>query len=137
MKDKVGYQIGTANNLPMNEEGIVNLIISSINWQENEGPCIIFVDEPFYRFLIRTGIDIIYHDIIPLPPDASSDEVAQYIDSMFPVEIHRVKNLHRGGMERNEIKEYMNMVPLPIQEKWDSLLMNEEMILSLSQVNSN
>ena len=137
MKDKIGYQVGLASQLPVNEAGFVNLIASSINWQDNNGPCVIFVDEPFYRFLVRTNIEMIYHDIIPLPEDADIESALSYIQGVFPVEIFPVENIHKGRMERHEINEYMSMIPDQIKDNWNEMLMNEEMILSLSQVNSN
>lgn len=126
-----------AHQLPVNEEGFVNLIISSINWQDNFGPCVIFVDEPFYRFLVRTNIEMIYHDIIPLPEGADMEDSLAYIEDMFPVEIFPIENIHKGPMERIQINEYKDMIPDEIKNNWNEMLMNEEMILSLSQVNSN
>jgi hypothetical protein len=137
MKEKVGYQIGIASQLPLNESAIMNMIISALEWQEMYGPIIIFVDEPFYRFLFRTKIESIYHDVIPIPVEVNMDEAIEYANKMFPVEIYPIENINAKQMDRDAINEYMKTIPKEISDNWLGMLMNEEMILSLSQLNSN
>lgn len=133
MKDKVGYQIGLKSHLPLGEGGVLNLILSALNWQEDFGPAIIFVDAAFYRFMARTGIEDLYHDIIPLPEDANMDDAMDVVKAFFPVEIFAIPNLQAEKLTRNEIDMYISQLPEDIKTKWPDLLMNEEMILSLRQ----
>lgn len=137
MKDRIGYQIGLASNLPLGEAGMIDLIISALDWQESSGPCVIFVDEAFYRFLVRTKIEDIYQDIIPLPEDADFDVAIQYVKHFFPSEIFPVEMNNFKKLTRSEIEYYMKAIPEDIKNRWPDLLNNEELILSLTQTNPN
>lgn len=133
MKDKIGYQIGLQSHLPLGEGGMLNLIISSLKWQEEFGPAIIFVDADFYRFMARTGIEDLYHDIIPFPEDTDMDSAMDMAKAFFPTEIFPIPNLTEKKLTRKEVDMYIAQLPDDIKIKWPDLLMNEEMILSLRQ----
>ncbi len=137
VKEKIGYQIGLGRNLPLGEAGMIDLIISTLDWQEENGPCVIFVDEPFYRFLVRTKIEDIYQDIIPLPEDADVDVAMQYVRQFFPIEIFPVEMNNFQKLSREDVNYYMKAIPEDIRTRWPDLLNNEELILSLTQINSN
>jgi len=137
VKDKIGYQIGLSSSLPLGQGGMIDLIISALDWQDAHGPCVIFVDEPFYRFLLRTNIEDIYQDIIPLPEGADVDVAMEYVKHFFPSEIHPVPMNDFKNLSKSEVEYYMKAIPDDIKNRWDDLLMNEDLILSLSQVNSN
>lgn len=136
MKDKVGYQIGLSSQLPLNESGILGMIVSALDWQDSKGPTIIFVDEGFYRFLLRSRIEIIYHDILPIPNDSTLEEAHNIANGVFPVEIFPIENTLEANLSREEINAYIESIPEEIRDGWPEMLMNEEMILSLSQSNS-
>lgn len=132
MRDQVGYQIGLSCHLPLRESGMINLIVSALSWQEEKGPCAIFVDEDFYRFLLRTDIESIYQDVIALPADIDEESVDNIVKAMFaPVEMKKILNILPEKMTREEVARYLDMVPEDIRNRWDDMLMNEEMILSL------
>jgi hypothetical protein len=137
VKDKIGYQIGLASSLPLGEVGMIELIVSALEWQETSGPCIIFVDEPFYRFLLRTKIEDIYQDVIPLPEGSDMDVAMQYVRQIFPIEPTRVPSGYINASKRSEVDSHLNDIPEDIKERWQDMLLNEEMILSLSQLNPN
>lgn len=121
----------------MNESAILNMIISAMWWEESYGPIVIFVDEPFYRFMVRTNMDVLYHDIIPLPEEIEQDSIPDYANGMFDTKLYQIENIHQGQMNRESIKEYLENIPKEISNNWLDMLMNEEFILSLSQLNSN
>lgn len=132
MREQVGYQIGLSSQLPLRESGMINLIVSALSWQEEKGPCVIFVDEEFYRFLLRTDIESIYQDVIGLPDDVDEESANSFAKAMFnPVEVKKILNILPEKMTREEVARYLDMVPGDIKNRWDDMLMNEEMILSL------
>jgi hypothetical protein len=137
MKEKIGYQIGLQSQLPLGEGGMINLVVSSLNWQENYGPAIIFVDAGFYRFMMRTGIEDIYHDIIPLPENADMEMAMEIVKEFFPVEIFAIPNLQEKKLSRKDIDTYIIGLPDDLKNRWPDLLMNEEIILSLQQTVNN
>ncbi len=121
----------------MNESAILNMIVSAMGWEESYGPIIIFVDEAFYRFMVRTNMDVLYHDIIPLPLEIEQDSIPDYANGMFDTKVYPIENIHQGQMDRGTINKYLESIPKEISNNWLDMLMNEEFILSLSQVNSN
>jgi hypothetical protein len=56
---------------------------------------------------------------------------------MFDTKLYQIENIHQGQMNRESIKEYLENIPKEISNNWLDMLMNEEFILSLSQLNSN
>lgn len=132
MKDRIGFQIGLSQQLPMNESRMLSLIMGSLDWQEKNGPSIIFVDEPFYRFLYRTGIEEIYQDIIPIPIDVDSyDDAYQVALGLFPCKIYEINNEVYLAGDKESVEAQREELPSPIKEKWHEMLMNEDFILSL------
>jgi len=132
MKNKVGYQIGTKEYLPISECLMLCYAASSVSWQEGRGPCIIFVDEPFYMFLQRTGLEDLYQDIIPIPVDMETEEeIDEYARVMFDGMAEKVeaKNLYiedRAIMNINK-----KFLPPDLAEKWEELVVQEQFILGL------
>jgi hypothetical protein len=82
-------------------------------------------------------MDVLYHDIIPLPEEIEQDSIPDYANGMFDTKLYQIENIHQGQMNRESIKEYLENIPKEISNNWLDMLMNEEFILSLSQLNSN
>jgi hypothetical protein len=134
MEKKLGYQIGLESGLPMGESKMLSLINECLDWQSFKGPCIIFVDEPFYSFLFRTGIDELYQDIIPLPNEIKTEEAAiEYALGFLPCDMYKIEE----QIIPNDpliIAAQKAILPENIQEKWHDILMNEMLILSLHNI---
>lgn len=136
MRNHIGYQVGITEDLPLREAGMINLIVSAVRWQEEQGPCAIFVNEEFYRFLVRTEIDTIYQDLIGLPEGIEFESAVAYGKAFFdPYPCEYVASRLPDVMTREEINANMAMIPEQIRERWEEMLLNEEMILSLGQHN--
>jgi hypothetical protein len=137
MEKKLGYQLGLESRLPMGELETLSLVNECLDWQLFKGPCIIFVDEPFYRFLVRTGIDEIYQDIIPLPEDIKTEEEAiEYALMILPCDMYKIED----KLIPNDplvIADQKAKLPENIQKKWHDIIMNEMLILSLHNIPQN
>lgn len=128
--------MGITENLPFREAEMINLIVSAVKWQEEEGPCAIFVNEDFYRFLIRTEIDTVYQDLIGLPEGIDFESAVAYGKAFFePYRCSYITDRLPKIMTREEINENMALVPEQIRDRWEEMLLNEEMILSLGHHN--
>ena len=133
----LGYQIGLESELPLSEPKLLSLINECLSWQSLKGPCIIFVDEPFYRFLVRTGIDEIYQDILPLPQDVKTEEEAvAYALMALPCDMYKIE-IESMPNTLDSIAARKATLPENIQEKWHDILMNEMLILSLHNIPQN
>lgn len=137
MRNDIGYQVGVGEMLPFNEASMLNLILSALFWQEERGPCVIMVDEKFYIFLLRTGIETIYQDIIPILTEMDTiADADNYAESIFDGQkLYKVPDLYSAPMDKADIGRLLELLPPDIQERWETLLMNEELILSLGQKN--
>jgi hypothetical protein len=134
MEKKLGYQIGIESGLPMGESKLLSLINECLDWQSFKGPCVIFVDEPFYRFLVRTGIDELYQDIIPLPDEVKTEEEAiEYALMLLPCDMYKIE-AQTTTNDPLVIAAQKEKLPENIQEKWHDILMNEMLILSLHNI---
>jgi len=137
MEKKLGYQIGLESSLPMGESKMLSLVNECLDWQSLKGPCIIFVDEPFYRFLVRTGFDEIYQDIIPLPNDVKTEEEAiEYALLILPCDMYKIE-VQSVPNDPLIIAAQKAILPQNIQKKWQDILMNEMLILSLHNIPQN
>ncbi len=116
----------------MNESKMLALIMGSLDWQEKNGPSVIFVDEPFYRFLCRTGIEEIYQDIIPIPLEVDTyDDAYKVALGLFPCKIYEINTDVYLADNKDDVHAQREELPSPIKEKWHEMLMNEDFILSL------
>ena len=121
----------------MGESKMLSLVNECLDWQSLKGPCIIFVDEPFYRFLVRTGFDEIYQDIIPLPNDVKSEEEAsEYALLILPCDMYKIE-VQPVPNDPLTIAAQKAILPKNIQKKWQDILMNEMLILSLHNIPQN
>ena len=118
----------------MGESKLLSLINECLDWQSFKGPCVIFVDEPFYRFLVRTGIDELYQDIIPLPDEVKTEEEAiEYALMLLPCDMYKIE-AQTTTNDPLVIAAQKEKLPENIQEKWHDILMNEMLILSLHNI---
>jgi hypothetical protein len=85
---------------------------------------------------VRTEIDTIYQDLIGLPEGIEFESAVAYGKAFFdPYPCEYVANRLSDVMTREEINANMAMIPEQIRERWEEMLLNEEMILSLGQHN--
>jgi len=123
--------------LPMSQAKMLNLVLGSLDWQKASGPCIMFVDEPFYSFLVRSGIEEIYQDVIPLPDDIKTEyDACMFANTLFPIEITRVEE-EPVTDDKEFIDSHKIFLPQDLQEKWEDLVLNEMVILSLHNFEKN
>lgn len=121
----------------MSQAKMLNLVLGSLDWQKTSGPAIIFVDEPFYSFLVRSGIEEIYQDVIPLPEEIETEYAAcMFAATLFPIEIFRVEEDVIAD-DKEFIESHKTFLPPDIREKWDDLVLNEMVILSLHNSEKN
>jgi hypothetical protein len=137
MKNQVGYQVGLKSMMPMNEAAILHLVKLSMGWQELKGPCIIFVDEPFYDFLVRAGLEEIYQDVIPIPEELDTVEsVIEYANTIFPEAVFYVEEC----LNSEELPSQENLftsLPDKVQNGWRQLVDNELIIFSMHNLEKN
>jgi hypothetical protein len=132
MKNKVGFQVGMASDLPMHEAKMLAYATSSLDWQNLYGPCIIFVDEEFYAFLSRTELDMLYQDVIPLPVEIEShDEADAYAYKIFNNQVERINVEDLYTKNTAVLSIHRKSLPENIAEKWEDLVLQEQFILSL------
>jgi hypothetical protein len=120
MEVKVGYHIGTKDMIPMGEKETASLIVSALEWEEKNGPVIIFADETFSRMLYRMGIEDIYMEIIPVEDGMDRKEIEELARDIFPVEIHPIE-----GVEGDDLTERL---PDHIWNRWAQIHQMEELI---------
>lgn len=132
MELKVGYQIGLQTDLPISEARMMSYIASSLDHQERLGPCVIFVDEPFYEWLYRTTLERMYHDIVFLPATVTTrEEVDAFQADMFGDQLVKVDEKEFEATDEIKLELQKKLLPFDIAIKWEELILQEQFILGL------
>lgn len=117
---QVGYQIGIAAMLPLSEDQMARMLLAAIEWQDEKGPVILFIDETFYRMILRAGLEGAYVDMFVIEDETDMETMEDVAQRLFGDKIVPV------GPYEGEVD--MEKLPEDIQARWATIHQMEEII---------